>query len=350
MTGFDAAAAIAAAEAAVAAGQTSITLDRLRPLIRTRTELDDMPNPEPLIVDTLDRNTLALLAGPWGTCKTFLAVSLACSVATGVPWFGRTVATPGPVLYVATEGVYGLRRRIAAWENEHAASADRLVPVDFLPVPVDLAGRRRGNADVDELVGIVTDRRYELVVVDTLARCLLGADENSARDRGEAVDALDRLRRAAECCVLPVHHMGKPNVNGARTVRGSSALEAAADTVYTVAGDPLLLTLERSKRKDGPTPDRLSLRLREASESAVLEIISNDHVGLTGESHLSQVMRDHFGAAGATTGVLRDVAELPKTTFYRALKSLVAQGIVVNRSTERRPHYFLAPPTLDGEQ
>jgi RecA-family ATPase len=64
---------------------------------------------------------------------------------------------------------------------------------------------------VGELAAIITAQRYVLVVIDTLARCMVGADENSARDMGEAIDALDRLRRAAGSCVLPVHHMGKPN-------------------------------------------------------------------------------------------------------------------------------------------
>lgn len=209
-----------------------------------------------------------------------MALSLACSVATGVSWFHRSVDKPGPVLYVATEGVHGLRARIAAWEHEYVTPADRLTALEFLPVPVDLPGHRKAS-DVDELTRIVSDSGYQLVVFDTFARCLLGADENSARDMGEAVDALDRLRRAADCCVLVVHHMSKPNANGARTVRGSSALEGAADIVYTITGDPRLLTLERSKRKDGPTPDRVLLRLQERRGSSVLEAAPRDDHGTT---------------------------------------------------------------------
>jgi len=314
---------------------------RLFRLIRTRAGLDDLPDPAPLIADTLDLDTLAVLAGPWGTCKTFLSLAWACHVATGVPWLGRAVK-PGRVLYVATEGVHGLRARVRAWEEEYGTRAAK---VDFLPVPVDLAGRRSA-ADVAELTAVVADQKYALVVVDTLARCLLGADENSARDMGEAVDALDRVRRAAGACVLAVHHMSKPNANGARTVRGSSALEGAADTLYVISGDPLLLTLERSKRKDGPTPDRVLLRLQQAWESAVLEIISPMILGTDAESRLSSIMRDHFATAGATTSVLRDIAEMRRTTFYRSLQSLIEQGILVNRGTQKRPHYFLADERL----
>jgi RecA-family ATPase len=317
---------------------------RLYRLIRTRAGLDSLPDPSPLIDDTLDTDTLAVLAGPWGTCKTFLALDWAASTATGTSWNARAVK-PGRVLYVATEGVHGLRARVHAWEQDHAAKATKL---DFLPVPVDLAGRRSGH-DVDELAAIVADQKYALVVFDTLARCLIGADENSARDVGEAVDALDRIRRASGACVLAVHHMSKPNANGARTVRGSSALEGAADTVYTLAGAPLQLTMERTKRKDGPTPDRVSLRLEQASESAVLKIIPETILGLDAESHLVRVMRDHFALTGASATMLRDVAELPKTTFYRALQSLVRQGILVNRGTEKRKVYCLADATLDDQ-
>lgn len=325
---------------------------RLFRLIRTRAGLEDLPEPAPLIAGTLDLDTVAVLAGPWGSCKTFLSLAWACCIATGTPWLDRPTK-PGKVLYVATEGVHGLRARVRAWEEEHGVKATKL---DFLPVPVDLAGRRRGTADVDELCSIVGGERYVLVVIDTLARCLLGADENSAKDMGEAVDSLDRIRRASGACVLGDHHMTKPNANGARTVRGSSALEGAADTVYTISGDPLLLTLERSKRKDGPTPDRVLLRLRQAWESAVLEIISGDLVRHTGESHLVSVLRDHFGAAGVSKSELRDVATqdgtMSRATFYRSLKSLVEQEVLVNRGTDKRPRYLLAEhagPAL-GEQ
>jgi predicted ATP-dependent serine protease len=133
---------------------------------------------------------------------------------------------PGPVLYVAAEGASGLSPRVAAWE--YAWQAGRARGLTVWPEPVKLLERPR----VDDLVALVREDGYRLVVVDTLARSLIGADENSARDVGLAVDAADRVKRATGCTVLLVHHTGKDRT----TVRGSSALEAGVDTVYALDG------------------------------------------------------------------------------------------------------------------
>ena len=46
-----------------------------------------------------------------------------------------------------------------------------------------------------------------------------------------------------------------------------------------------------------------------------------------------------FGETGCTSGALRDLADMPKTTFYRALFDLLKDGQLVNIGTKRRPFY-----------
>jgi hypothetical protein len=53
--------------------------------ILSRAELGTLPHVEPLIENTLDRRSMALLAGYWGSGKSFLALDWACCVATGTP-------------------------------------------------------------------------------------------------------------------------------------------------------------------------------------------------------------------------------------------------------------------------
>jgi hypothetical protein len=48
----------------------------------TRSDLHNLPDPEPLIDNVLDQGTTALLYGSWGTAKTFTALDWAASVAT----------------------------------------------------------------------------------------------------------------------------------------------------------------------------------------------------------------------------------------------------------------------------
>ena len=201
----------------------------------------------------------------------------------------------------------------------------------MLPVPVNL----RDAGQVAELCELAAG--CSLVVIDTLARCLVGADENSARDMGEAVDALYRLRDATgDGTVLAVHHTGKDG----ETTRGSSALEAGVDTVYKTKGDARLIELERTKRKDGPTEDRLQLCLKPVAESCV--IVSTQGVDMTPSADaLLSTFRATFADTGATKAELRTVADMAPASFHRALNDLLRAGALVNTATGQRPFYKL---------
>ena len=80
-----------------------------------REQVRELPKPEPLIDNVLDRGTVALLYGRWGTLKSFIALDWLASVATGRPWQRRPTERLR-ALYVAAEGAFGLAARLDAWE------------------------------------------------------------------------------------------------------------------------------------------------------------------------------------------------------------------------------------------
>lgn len=242
--------------------------DSFRARFLTRADLATLPKPEPLIADTLDLSTTALLAGFHGTMKSFVVLDWAASVATGSRWMGREV-TSGRVLYVVGEGAFGIDGRLSAWERSRGVE----IPPDRLHVfPDALQIAKPGPRE--DLLRVVAEERYSLIVFDTLARCAVGLDENSAEDMGLFVAALEEVKKASGACVLTVHHAGKDRA----TVRGSSSLEAAMDTVYSTAAAPEGLRLSRTKRKDGSTPDLHVMTLDdvEGTESAVLNPLGDD--------------------------------------------------------------------------
>jgi hypothetical protein len=167
---------------------------------------------------------IGLLWGEAGVGKSFVACSLAASVATGRPWLGHRV-TEGSVVYIAGEGgALGVARRLDA-----AIGALRCCDDDDGPVPlwivtpgVDLV------AGPAELVSVMDGVRPQLVVVDTLARCF-GGDENSSEDMSRFVRTLDLLRDIYDCSVLVIHHANKTDKTGSGKVRGSSVLYGAVD-------------------------------------------------------------------------------------------------------------------------
>lgn len=302
----------------------------------TADELAALPAPEPLIDGTLDLRSVALLAGPWSSGKTFLALDWALSVATERAWQGRHVPyLDGSVLYVAAEGVYGIKQRVAAWQAAWNSDGSKdLYGITFLPTPV-----RLGSSQVHGFAEFVNQYGYKFVVIDTLARCAVGLDENSAKDAGLIVRDLDRIRAATDGgTVLAIHHTGKDG----KTVRGSSAIEAAMDTVYQIEGEAQLMKLRRTKRKDGPTPDNLALRLEPVPGTDSV-VVSGGKVDMTPTvDKLMSTFDQAFRHSGATKADLRAAVDLSPGSFHRAVNRALQDSLLVNVGTDQRPFYRLA--------
>jgi len=273
-----------------------------------------------------------MLAGYTGTCKSFTALSWAASVATGAPWHYRQACVTGTALYVAAEGASGINSRLSAWESHNGTKVldNALIT---LPNPINL-GRL---ADVAELCSIVDEQKVLFVVIDTLNRCAVGLDENSAKDMGVVVDSLYAIQQCTSehrGTVLLVHHTGKDKA----TIRGSSALEAGVDTVYAADGNPRAVRLYRTKRKDGPADDVLTLRLDKVANSAVLVHALADMTA--NEDQLMSAFLSIFGTTGASKAELRSACEIPPASFHRALNELVKRGVLLNTGTDKRPFYI----------
>jgi RecA-family ATPase len=97
----------------IAAAMDSEGLSRFRLL--TRAELYNLPEPSWLIDGLLPTNALAVLYGLHASGKTFVALSMALSIAAGHQWCGKATKS-GSVLYVAAEGLRGLIFRMQAYE------------------------------------------------------------------------------------------------------------------------------------------------------------------------------------------------------------------------------------------
>lgn len=183
------------------------------------------PAPE-LIEGVLQEGTTALIFGPTHTGKTFLVVDMAGAVASGLPWAGRKT-TKGAVLYVAPEGNANLPKRFAALRRKG-------IPNDTLlflaPCPVNLY---RSAADAAAIIAEAKRIAQEcghnvrLVILDTLAQSIAGADESAATDVAVVMERAQAISSQLGATVLAIHHTGKDATKGAR---GSSAIPAAVDT------------------------------------------------------------------------------------------------------------------------
>ena len=226
--------------------------------------------PRFLVREYLEADSLGLVFGDPGCGKSFLAVDMACCIATGQDFHALPVEA-GPVIYVAGEGHNGLKRRFTAWEIRNGHSLDD-APLYVSTAPAALCDE--GNAlEVATAVNEVAEASGApaLVVIDTLARNFGPGDENSTQDMGRFVFAADMIRSRHECTVLLVHHTGHADKQRAR---GAMALKGALDAEYRMdVDDTGVIRLEATKMKDAPPPDPMAFRLH------TVELGIKDHDG-----------------------------------------------------------------------
>lgn len=324
--------------AADTAGSNGVAPDtpaeRIRSSLLNSKQVKGLEPPVALVDGLLFSDSLAMLFGASGVGKSFLAIDVVLHVASG-SWWQRKEVQQGPVLYVVAEGAAGFGKRLDAWERRHQLTTDAL-PVSWLPWAVNLADTGWTAA----LAEVTAEIKPVLVVIDTFARCAIGAEENSARDVGRVIAHLDIVRRAATSCVWLIHHSGKNPDAGAR---GSSALRGAMDTELEVVGDSRNFLLHVRKQKDAPEANPLQLRLRSVTGSTSVAI---ERAPRGAEAELPAAATATLDAlvavdvpGGVSANVWRLSAGLPERTFYRHRKGLLDQGHVINIGTDGQPRY-----------
>lgn len=296
-----------------------------RSLVRfTRADLIEPAPTNWLIEGWLVRDSLVGIVGQSGSCKSFLAIDLACRVATGMPWQGCKVQQ-GQVFLLAGEGRSGLRKRIRAWEIYTGITiADApLYIADGLPGLTDDSN----TAAVIQAITDVADAGFfqsgadpALVIIDTLARAMSGADENSAGDMGRFVRAMDWIRQTWGATVMALHHTGHGDGTQDRG-RGSSAFRAALDSEFVLKADGNSLTVRATKAKDWEPPDQLTLKkvqidVGQGVGQPETSLVLTDSIdGGTEKERRGKVFRLH--QEGLKVREIAEETGIPKSTVHR---------------------------------
>lgn len=215
-------------------------------------ELLALPEPRWLIPGVLRLGGCAVLYGPPGHGKTFLALDWALSVATGASWCGRECRRRR-VVYVSAEGGRSIAKRVRAWSVAHP-DADLSRASFFLE-----AVQVHDSHDVVQFLEQLQGRRPGLIVLDTFARCFVGGEENSAKDVGIFIAGVEAIQRTTSATVLILHHTSK---NDKAAERGSTALRAAADAMIAVALKDDLITITNTKQKDDEPFSNLAMTMK----------------------------------------------------------------------------------------
>jgi hypothetical protein len=197
-----------------------------------------------LVKGVLPAGELAVMFGESGSGKSFLALDICAAIARGIDWRGHKVPARGRVVYVAAEGAGGFRKRLSAYAMHHGIELDQL-DIWVLPAAPNLLEKADAVAVAR---AIAATGPADLVVVDTFAQTMPGANENSGEDVGKALAHCKGIHVATGATVMLIHHAGKDTSKGAR---GWSGLKAAADTEIEVLRFPAGRVARLSKQKDG---------------------------------------------------------------------------------------------------
>lgn len=264
-------------------------------------EQDQAKDTVMLIKDLVPDATTVLIVGEKGSFKSFVLHELLLATASGVPTFGTLPCRTGPTFYGTHEGANDLKRgRRRAWRQ--ARGIETAIPIFVAPAP-----RVVSPEECEEFREQIRARlRLQSLPIagiglDTVAKCMVGLDENSAADMGMFVSFCDSLVFEFDCPVYAVAHTPK----GGKGARGSGALEAGFGTVIDVKRpDPHGKLVEVSVRyhKDAEEPEQpWTFEARKVGTSLALYPISQAEYIATKEQD-DPFARDKVGQALITMG------------------------------------------------
>ena len=308
-------------------------------------ELLEKDGPRMMIEGYLPDRSVGIMRGQGSAGKTFMAISMAMAVireglkswqdplsAEEGDW--GAVNVHGGVLFLAGESYLGIRDRFMALASREGVSPDDLV--GRLTIQPRVPDFFNGDAHLDALLEFLRKREdIRLVVIDTLQKAAVGADQNSASDMAKVNMNFARVRDAmGGGSVMVIAHTGKDDDRA----RGSSAIEDDSDFVLHVknSGDGLR-KLSVEKMRDGEVGPEFDFVLSPEGASAV--VVPGGQIqagsGLESQKVVAKAMYEiHASASWDGNMTVNDIMtqtddDMSKKTVRRALTALKAENRVV---------------------
>jgi hypothetical protein len=223
----------------------------------------EMPEPTWMIDGIMQERSSVLMFGKSNTFKSFLAIDMACSVATGREWHGRKVKKH-KVLYVATEGANGVGRiRIPEWFRYHDVPFDDSTDIFLYPSEISLDNEK----NVGLLLKTANAMGIELIVLDIFAGTMDGTETEDTTARAW-VRGVNRIIQKAQAGVLVVAHTGWADQTRARM---HTHFWGSFDSRLRVEGDKDKRTsvLAIDRHKDADSTGKWGFKLDTAGKSLV---------------------------------------------------------------------------------
>ena len=277
---------------------------------------------------------VGILGGQPKAGKTWLALEMAVSVASGAPCLAAfPVHCRGTVLfYAAEDNSTALRARI------ETIAHNRGVDFQSLDLRIITASSLRLDLphDQNRLEATVALHRPVLLVLDPLVRIHM-ADENVSSQMAALLGYFRNIQRKTATAIAITHHSRKnfsPGVGAGYNLRGSSDLYAFVDSFLCLRKNRDQLTLSAEHRAaPGFGPIALELAPSASTEGSVLlKIVSSspqtENLAMANPLHSRVLELLSRSAEPLTVDNLRSQLQVRNQRLVEALRQLSAQGKV----------------------
>lgn len=314
-------------------------------------ELDEPdPNRRWLVEGLWARAGVGIIGGSPKSCKSWLALDLAVSVASATSCLEAfAVADPGSVLlYMAEDAAEVVKERL--WGLCHRRGLDlSLLPIGVITAPSLRLDLERDQRRLDETV-----RRHapRLLLLDPFVR-LHRINENDAGEVSALLGYLRELQRRHDLAVAVVHHTrknlsGGGGGGGGQSLRGSGDFFAWVDTALSLRRQrhQLVLSIEH-RAASSPPPVTLTLAGSETDRAHLAVVASEPReerepgggAAMDIDAAVLRALAD--APAGALArAALRSVLGVRNQRLGAALSRLSAMGAIERRGDAWAP----APP------
>lgn len=229
------------------------------------------PQTQWLIESLWSDQAVGILGGEPKCCKSFLALDVAVSVASGAACLRQfPVRRTGKVLlFPAEDSLAVVRQRLEAIATAAHVSFEPL-PVEVIPAP---SLRLDTPTDRQRLTQTVQQLQPLLLILDPLIR-LHRLEENDAPQIAARLSSLRELQRPFHLAILVVHHARKDShaSRPGQALRGSSELHGWGDSNLYLRRKGAQLTLSTEHRA-APSQEHIPLQLVQSGSALALAVV-----------------------------------------------------------------------------
>ena len=239
------------------------------------------------------------------------------------------------MLYIVAEGLGGIGARVDAWQGQRGVPT--CGEAVWLPMAISLIDAYMVDGLVDVVDGEIRPR---LVVVDTFARCMVGGDENSAKDVGIASS------RTPSACVGRPGPACSSSTTPARTPRpvleGPQRCGLPSPPRSSAAMPTASRPSSRRSRRTTKPASRTASTLVPVGDSCALD----RYVGASQELSAGalEMLADLAAVAdedGVSAAVWKASTAVAERSFYRWQKQLTERGYCQKTGAKSQARYTL---------